>query len=105
MIKAEDIQALSEVIAREFKPEKVILFGSHAHGNPREDSDVDLLILLPFTGSSFRKALDILNRVNPQFDVDLIVRHPEDAQKRYRQGDPLIRDAIDHGEVLYERRH
>ena len=104
MIKTEDIQALSKEIARQFKPEKVILFGSHAHGNPRDDSDVDLLVILPFLGSSFRKALDILNKVNPQFDVDLIVRHPDDAQKRYRQGDPLIREAMNHGEVLYERR-
>jgi len=104
MIKTEDIKALSKEIARQFKPEKVILFGSHAHGNPRDDSDVDLLVILPFMGSSFRKALDILNKVNPQFDVDLIVRHPDDAQKRYRQGDPLIREAMNHGEVLYERR-
>ena len=104
MIKTEDIKALSKEIARQFKPEKVILFGSHAHGNPRDDSDVDLLVILPFMGSSFRKALDILNKVNPQFDVDLIVRHPDDAKKRYRQGDPLIREAMNHGEVLYERR-
>lgn len=105
MIHAEDIQTLSEQITREFQPEKVILFGSHAHGSPREDSDVDLLVLLPFKGNSFRKALEILNQLNPQFAVDLIIRHPEDARRRYQQGDPLIKEAMDHGKVLYERRH
>lgn len=105
MIKAEDIQGLTEQIARNFQPEKVILFGSHAHGRPREDSDVDLLVLLPFKGSGFRKALDMLNQLNPQFAVDLIVKRPEDALRRYRQGDPLLREAMDRGKVLYERRH
>ncbi len=105
MVQAEDIQLLSEQITREFRPEKVILFGSYAQGSPREDSDVDLLILLPFQGSGFRKAMDILNQLNPQFSVDLIVRHPEDAQRRYQQGDPLIQEAMDNGKVLYEQRH
>jgi len=105
MIQREDIQSLSEQITQRFQPEKVILFGSHAYGAARDDSDVDLLVLLPFIGSSFRKALEILDQINPEFSVDLIVRHPDDALRRYRQGDPLIREALDRGKVLYERRH
>jgi predicted nucleotidyltransferase len=30
-------------IAVQFRPEKIILFGSHARGDARPDSDVDLL--------------------------------------------------------------
>jgi len=105
MVAKEEIRELTAKIAREFQPEKVILFGSYAQGTPREDSDVDLLVLLPFSGSSFRKAIEILNRVNPAFAVDLIVRRPDETQRRYRQGDPLIREALDRGKILYERRH
>jgi len=53
MVNMEDISRLSEKIAREFRPERVILFGSHAQGNPRPDSDVDLLVILPFEGVNF----------------------------------------------------
>ena len=103
MVSFDTITALSRHIAREFNPEKIVLFGSYAYGMPRADSDVDLLVILPFTGNSFRKSLEILNRINPPFDVDLIARQPSDAEKRYREGDPLVREALDHGKVLYER--
>ena len=103
MIATAKIRELTERIVREFSPERVVLFGSYANGNPRPDSDVDLLVILPFEGKSFRKSLEILNRVNPRFPVDLLARRPDDTARRYREGDPLIRDALDHGQVLHER--
>ncbi|HEY4983947.1 MAG TPA: nucleotidyltransferase domain-containing protein [Verrucomicrobiae bacterium] len=105
MIATAKIRELTERIVREFSPERVVLFGSYANGNPRPDSDVDLLVILPFEGKSFRKSLEILNRVNPRFAVDLLARRPEDTARRYREGDPLIREALDHGQVLHERNH
>ncbi len=105
MITTANIRELTASIVREFQPERVILFGSYAQGNPRPDSDVDLLVLLPFEGKGFRKSLEILNRVNPRFAVDLIARRPDDTARRYREGDPLIREALDHGQVLHERNH
>lgn len=105
MVDQQTLQNLTAQIVRDFAPEKVILFGSLAYGSPREDSDVDLLVILPFTGSPFRKSLDILNRLKPHFPVDLIARRPDETARRYAQGDPLIREALDRGQVLYERRH
>lgn len=105
MVDQQTLQNLTAQIVRDFAPEKVILFGSLAYGSPREDSDVDLLVILPFSGSPFRKSLDILNRLKPHFPVDLIARRPDETARRYAQGDPLIREALDRGQVLYERRH
>ncbi|UCC32045.1 MAG: nucleotidyltransferase domain-containing protein [Phycisphaerales bacterium] len=99
----DQVEALSRQIAREFEPERIILFGSYARGNPHADSDVDLLVLLRFQGKPFRKSLEILNRTNPPFAVDVVVRNTDDAARRYAEFDPLIRDAFDHGIVLYER--
>ncbi len=103
MIDQKKIAELSGRIAREFQPEKIFLFGSHAYGEPRADSDVDLLVVLPFEGKGIRKSLEILNRLNPDFPVDLLARRPEDTARRYEEGDPLIREALDRGKVLYER--
>jgi hypothetical protein len=58
---------------------------------------------LPFEGKSFRKSLEILNRLNPRFPIDLLARRPDDTARRYAEGDPLIREALDRGKVLYER--
>jgi predicted nucleotidyltransferase len=103
MVALNDIQELSRRIAEEFDPDKIILFGSHAYGTPKEYSDVDLLVIMPFEGHGLDKSLEILNRVNPRFSIDLLVRRPEDTERRYREFDPLIRDALDEGRVLYER--
>ncbi|MDO8683918.1 MAG: nucleotidyltransferase domain-containing protein [Armatimonadota bacterium] len=103
MVSLDTIRELSSRIAREFNPEKIILFGSYAYGVVSEDSDVDLLVVLPFEGKGFRKSLEILNKVDPHFPVDLIARRPDDTARRYAEGDPLIREALDKGSLLYER--
>jgi len=103
MVEHRSIAAVCERIAREFLPERVILFGSYAYGEPGPDSDVDMLVILPFKGRNFHKSLEILNRVAPRFPMDLLARRPEDVRRRYAEGDPLIREALDHGKVLYER--
>jgi predicted nucleotidyltransferase len=103
MVDQEHIAEISKRIAQEFQPDRIILFGSYAYGRPRPDSDVDLLVVLPFEGKGFRKSLEILNRIAPEFSLDLLARRPEDTARRYAEGDPLIREALDHGKVLYER--
>ena len=103
MIAREAITTIAQKIAQEFDPERIILFGSYATGAATADSDVDLLVIMPFEGKPFWKSLEILNRVNPPFAVDLLARKPADTAQRYQLGDPLIRDALDHGKVLYER--
>lgn len=103
MVRMRQIRALSDRIAREFEPERIILFGSHARHRATPDSDVDLLVLLDYQGRPLDVSLDILRRVRPTFPIDLLVRRPGDTERRYAEGDPLIREAIDGGTVLYER--
>jgi predicted nucleotidyltransferase len=105
MLKMNDIQELADRIVREFQPERIILFGSHARGTAGADSDVDLLVIVPFEGKGFWKSLEILNWVNVAYPLDLLTYRPDSVAWRYDQGDPLIREALDHGRVLYERSH
>lgn len=103
MVRMEEVRGFAKRIAEEFRPEKVILFGSYAYGTPREGSDVDLLVVMPFSGNGFDRATEILRRIRSPFAVDLLVRRPGDTARRYREFDPLIREALDRGKVLYER--
>ena len=103
MVAMNDIQTVVDRIAQAFDPERIVLFGSHARGTATDDSVVDLLVILPFEGKPFWKSLEITNHVNPAFAIDLLARCPDDTQRRYDQGDPLIREALDQGRVLYER--
>jgi len=105
MVKMEGILELSESIAREFRPVCIILFGSYAYGTPTYDSDVDLLVVMPFEGKSFHKALEIINRINPKIPVDLLVRTPEQVEERVSNHDWFMCEVLERGHKLYEANH
>ena len=102
MVEMESIQSLSESIVREFHPECVILFGSYAYGSPTNDSDVDLMVILPFKGKPIHKALEIISKVNPKIPVDLLVRTPEQVKERMAYKDWFMCEVIEKGRKLYE---
>jgi predicted nucleotidyltransferase len=105
MVETEQITELAQRIARDYHPERIILFGSYARGTPSSDSDVDLLVILPFEGNPIRKAAEILTWVNPQFPVDLLARTPEQVRQRLDWNDFFLREVITEGKVLYEAAH
>ncbi|MFN0121072.1 MAG: nucleotidyltransferase domain-containing protein [Blastocatellia bacterium] len=96
------ITGLCERIAREFRPERIILFGSQATGKSTPDSDIDLLVVMPYTGSPLGKVAEILRRLRVWMPVDLLVSSAEDLERRLGQGDRLIQAALKDGKVMYE---
>jgi predicted nucleotidyltransferase len=102
MVDQERIVELGRSIARDFRPDRIVLFGSHARGTAGEDSDVDLLIIMPFEGKAVAKSVEIRLKARPSFPVDLIVRTPETVRERLAMGDGFLREILEHGKVLYE---
>src|SRR5438552_13353114 len=97
MVAFSDIQKLADDIARLFHPQRIVLFGSHAYGLPDDNSDVDLLVVIDHPGRG-RDLRSLIHRaVGYRFTTDLVVRRPDDVQRRYREHDPLIREALDKG--------
>ena len=41
------IRCFARAVAEQFQPTAIILFGSHAYGRPHDDSDVDILVIMP----------------------------------------------------------
>jgi predicted nucleotidyltransferase len=105
MIQLTDIQDLVARIVQACQPERIILFGSYAYGAPTSDSDVDLLVILPHDRKGVRKAVEILNAVNPTFPVDLLVRTPAQVQQRLEWNDFFVREILERGQILYEAAH
>lgn len=99
------IKKLCRRIAEEFKPEKIILFGSQAYGKPTPDSDVDLLVVMQFEGSYFQKAHEIRMRLGLTLPIDLLVNTPEQLQYRLEIGDRFMREIVERGKVMYEATH
>lgn len=90
-------------IVRRFRPEKIILFGSYAYGQPRPESDVDLLVVLETSLKETEEAVHICQALDYHFGLDLIVYTPANLARRLKLGDPFLREILSQGKVLYER--
>jgi predicted nucleotidyltransferase len=105
MIDRKKIKTFVSEVARQFQPQRVILFGSYAYGKPGPNSDVDLLVIMPHQGHPAIQAAEILKRIHAGFPIDLIVRSPREIKKRLAMDDFFITEILDQGETLYEVRH
>jgi predicted nucleotidyltransferase len=104
---AETLPQAVKKIVRELKPEKIILFGSYAQGNPTPDSDVDLLVIMETDGDKKERYRAVSMQLYPrQFPVDIIVKTPHEIEEALRGGKDnsfFIREIMKKGKVLYDR--
>ena len=105
MISRDEIQSFVDQVVRHFRPTRVILFGSYAYGQPTEDSDVDLMVIMPHRGPGPKVATRIRLACPRSFPMDLIVRRPAEVRRRLRMGDQFLREVTSKGIVLHESRH
>lgn len=97
-----DIQTVVCQIVERFHPQRVILFGSYAHGEPGPDSDVDLLIVMETPLRCVEQAVEIRKAIDFPFPTDLLVRTPKQIAERLALGDIFIKEMLAKGIVLYE---
>ncbi|MDO9635063.1 MAG: nucleotidyltransferase domain-containing protein [Paludibacter sp.] len=106
MIISNYISLIVEKIKQE-KPEKIILFGSYAYGNPGKESDIDILVIKNIEESKIRdfrvklKILlwDIITKEN--VPVDILVDNQERINQRIIDGDMFYREIMMKGNVVY----
>ncbi len=91
-------------IAARFHPLRIILFGSHAKGEATEESDVDLLVVLPHVENKREVTIEI-RRALADLPVakDIVVTTPDEIRQRGDLVGTLLRQALREGHVLYER--
>jgi predicted nucleotidyltransferase len=101
----EDIERVAREIAEKFDPERIILFGSYAYGNPTDDSDVDMLVVMETEERPVEAGVRIRMAVMPSFAWDVLVRRPDEIERRIALNDWFLKEITEKGEVLYERPH
>jgi uncharacterized protein len=98
------IDRMVKRIVRNFHPEKIILFGSHARGDSGADSDVDLLVVMHVEGSVVEQRLDIRQALHHiPVPLDVIVTTPEEFGWRKDVVGTIEWPATREGKVLYVR--
>ena len=104
-IPMEAIQAVADRIAEKFQPDKIILFGSYAYGDPKPWSDVDLLIVMDTPEGNLAQMLAISRALSPHpFGLEIIVHSLPVLNERVAAGDFFLKEIVRRGRVLYERR-
>ncbi len=96
------IRRYAKRIASKFHPERIILFGSFAYGQPHEWSDVDLLVVMAAYDET-NQAIRIINTLEAPFSLDLIVRTPKTIERDWQDGDWFLREVLAKGRIIYEK--
>jgi predicted nucleotidyltransferase len=98
------LERIVKRLVKRFDPDQITLFGSHARGNSRDDSDIDLLVVLPVTGSKRLKQLEMRVALHDiHVPKDIIVATSDKVARRRNIVGTIIRPALREGRMLYAR--
>lgn len=101
-INKEKIEELADTIATGFKPDKIILFGSQAWGEPTQDSDIDLFMIKETSARRIDRAREVRELIwNSGLPVDIVVYTPSEVAQRISMNDFFINDIMQKGRLLY----
>lgn len=104
MINDKKLEEIKEKIVKNISPEKIILFGSRAGGEPKEDSDFDLVVIWDCFLNQHQRNMKI-RRLFPRrdFSLDVFVFTPEEEKKYKAIKGTILHTASTRGILLYER--
>lgn len=92
-------------IIENFNPEKIILFGSYAYGQPTADSDMDLMVIMDTDEKPHKRAVPLRKALKGiGIPKDIIVKTPGEFDRFKDIVGTIIYPAAHKGKVLYERR-
>lgn len=99
-----ELENIVRSIESNYQPEKIILFGSLAQGKAGEGSDVDLLVIKDTDKDPWERSEEIDRFIKHDVPADVLVYTPREILERLAMNDFFIRDILEKGKVLYERR-
>lgn len=102
------LKKMTDLIVKELAPQKVILFGSHARGTARSDSDLDFMVIEngPF-GPDKTREHEMIKLWQMFFDyaipLDFLVYSPDEVARWENAPNHVIAHVLKEGKILYER--
>lgn len=107
MDKKDIVKRIVEALKAQYRPIRIILFGSQASGTANEESDIDLLIIKNTQKPFFKRLAEVRRLVSDQrqgYPFDPIVLTPQELQGRLSKGDQFLQNILTKGQPLYEQK-
>lgn len=102
-MEKKQIEQITRTVVSQYKPEKVILFGSFAYGKPKASSDIDMLIVKKTKKRKIDRIKEVLFLVDSDLPFEPLVYTPKEIKQRLSLGDFFIEKVMNQGKVLYEK--
>jgi len=100
-ITREQVVAFLERLIELYQPERILVFGSYANGQPGGDSDIDFLVIMPYEGRRTEKAIDVVLSIPRKFPLDLLVRSRQEVADLENSDDWIGWVAVQEGREVY----
>jgi len=100
------IEQIVHRLVKHYQPQRIILFGSLAYGEPNEDSDIDLLIVKDTGETPLARRIYVRRLVadsERRTPFSPLVLTPEELEAQLRMGNPFYQEILGRGKVLYAR--
>jgi predicted nucleotidyltransferase len=111
-MKIEELLEKLVLALKASDPYKIILFGSYANGNPDENSDIDLMVILDnnHVSKTYEERLhkkvyikSLVREINRKMPLDILVYSKEELNIIKEQGNYFIDEVERTGRTLYEK--
>ncbi len=99
----KEIKKITRQIVKKYKPEKIILFGSFASGYPKENSDIDLIVIKKTRKRFMKRLFEICRYIKSWMGTDILVYTPKEWEEALAEENYFIKEIAQKGKVVYAK--
>lgn len=103
MDNSKEIKKIVGQIVEKYKPEKIILFGSFAYGKPKENSDVDLVVIKKTKKRFIKRLFEVCQYIRSRLGTDILVYTPKEWEEALKEENYFVKEIFQKGKTVYEK--
>lgn len=103
MQRQKEIKKIVGQIIKGYKPEKIIIFGSFASGKPKENSDVDLVVIKKTPEKFTARLLKIAGMIKSSLGTDILVYTPKEWEEGLQEENYFMKEIVKKGKLVYAK--